>query len=347
MKVIHIESGLGNQMLSYCEYLAIKQANPHDNCYIENIIFDIPECNEVIRQWNGYEVDRIFHLKTPNIKDLFSEEEWATIISEVKTTRFWEKNWNYPVYITQILQDHGIDLINTMGDFEAEGQPSRTCNPSWFTQNAIMSHLRYYRKKLLGEKRLLNFDHTDQLFIKTDDSIFAGQKLLFYYKNSGIDRIENDIRTIFKFGDIPPTDTPNIEALNMIKNCQSVSIHVRRGDAMYANYQYFARGYYKKAVKFIKKQVEKPVFFVFCDPDSVQWAKDNERQLGLDFKKDKIFFVDWNKGESSWYDMQLMSNCHHNIIGNSSFAWWGAWLNPHIDKITISPEVIVNTTHHF
>ena len=347
MKVVHIESGLGNQMLSYCEYLAIKQANPHDNCYIENIIFDIPECNEVIRQWNGYEVDRIFHLKTPNIKDLFSEEEWATIISEVKTTRFWEKNWNYPVYITQILQDHGIDLINTMGDFEAEGQPSRTCNPSWFTQNAIMSHLRYYRKKLLGEKRLLNYDNSDKLFIKTDDSIFAGQKLLFYYKNSGIERIENDIRAIFKFGDIPSTDTSNHETLDMIKNSQSVSIHVRRGDAMYANYQYFARGYYKKAVRFIKKQVDKPVFFVFCDPDSVQWAKDNEKQLGLDFKKDKIYFVDWNKGESSWYDMQLMSNCHHNIIGNSSFAWWGAWLNPHTDKITISPEVIVNTTHHF
>ena len=52
MKIIHIESGLGNQMLSYCEYLAIKKMNPDDDCFIETIVYDIPECNDVICQWN-------------------------------------------------------------------------------------------------------------------------------------------------------------------------------------------------------------------------------------------------------------------------------------------------------
>lgn len=56
MKIVHIESGLGNQMLSFCEYLALKSVNPCDDVYIENIIFKIPECNDVICQWNGYEL---------------------------------------------------------------------------------------------------------------------------------------------------------------------------------------------------------------------------------------------------------------------------------------------------
>lgn len=347
MKVIHIESGLGNQMLSYCEYLAIKQANPNDDCYIENIIFDIPECNEVIRQWNGYEIDDIFNIHTPNIMELFSKEEWETIIEEVKESKFWEKNWNYPVYITNVLRQHGIDLINTKGDYELPKQSSKTCKSKWYTQNTLVSYLRYYRKKLLGEKKLLNYDNTDKLFVKTDKNIYAGQQLLFYYKNSGIDRIEKDIRTVFQFKEIPADEIKNRDALNKIRDCNSVSIHVRRGDAMYANYQYFARGYYKKAVHFIKHQVDNPVFFVFCDPDSVGWAKFNERKLGLDFKKDSVYFVDWNKGKKSWYDMQLMANCKHNVIGNSSFAWWGAWLNQFPEKITISPEMTVNTTHYF
>ena len=76
MKIIHIESGLGNQMLSYCEYLAIKKANPTDDCYIENIIFDIKECNEVIKQWNGYELDQIFNINAPNIRELFTSQQW-------------------------------------------------------------------------------------------------------------------------------------------------------------------------------------------------------------------------------------------------------------------------------
>ena len=66
MKVIHIESGLGNQMLSYCEYLALKKVNPDDDFYLETIIYDIPECNDVICQWNGYELERIFGIKEPS-----------------------------------------------------------------------------------------------------------------------------------------------------------------------------------------------------------------------------------------------------------------------------------------
>lgn len=58
MKIVHIESGLGNQMLSYCEFLALKKSNPKDDIFIETSIYDIPECNDTICQWNGYELNR-------------------------------------------------------------------------------------------------------------------------------------------------------------------------------------------------------------------------------------------------------------------------------------------------
>ncbi|MCS2582898.1 hypothetical protein NXY00_05425 [Bacteroides sp. BFG-551] len=88
MKVIHIESGFGNQMLSYCEYLAIKKVNPNDKIYIENIVFDIPECNEVINQWNGYELESVFGIKAANIRDMFTTEQWRGIMDEIRESRF-------------------------------------------------------------------------------------------------------------------------------------------------------------------------------------------------------------------------------------------------------------------
>ena len=83
LKIIHIESGLGNQMLSYCELLAIQKMNPTDKCYIETLVFDIPECNETICQWNGYELDRVFGIDTPNVKELFDTSTWQQIYDEV------------------------------------------------------------------------------------------------------------------------------------------------------------------------------------------------------------------------------------------------------------------------
>lgn len=113
------------------------------------------------------------------------------------------------------------------------------------------------------------------------------------------------------------------------------------------NYAYYVTGYFKRAVKYIKQHTSQPVFYIFCDPDSVQWAKDNADILGLDMKKDKVNFVDWNKSTDSYRDMQLMAACKHQVITNSSFGWWGAWLNTNPDKITCSPDAMINTTHTF
>jgi hypothetical protein len=120
--------------------------------------------------------------------------------------------------------------------------------------------------------------------------------------------------------------------LRDLKN--SVSIHVRRGD--YHNAQNLqglggAVGidYYRSAVTLLTNEIDRPCFFVFSD--DVGWA---ERNLGIE----GAVYVSWNKGSESWQDMYLMSQCAHNIIANSSFSWWGAYLNSNLNKIVVAPK---------
>ena len=125
----------------------------------------------------------------------------------------------------------------------------------------------------------------------------------------------------------------NRAALDKIKGCNSVSLHVRRGDYV-SNKQTSAKhgvmglDYYKRAVELINKRVRDPAFFVFSDDPA--WCKANLKLLA------GATYIDFNKAGSD--DLRLMMNCRHNIIANSSFSWWGAWLNQNDDKIVIGPK---------
>lgn len=352
MKVIHIESGLGNQMLSYCEYLAIKKVNPDDDIYIENIIYDIRDVNDYICQWNGYELDRIFNVAAPNIRKLFSEKQWENINNEVRKSEFWKRNWNYPVIFTDIFHKYGVDLENIRGDFESPKWPRMVMRDRDSLSRRIKDKLErflpyIYLQQYVRRRRAVNniTDYSKELFVKTDKNVFTGQRLTFKLKNSGIEQIEDEIRKAFTFPEIK--DERNRETLRKIQSQESVAIHVRRGDLLGLNYALYATGYFKKAVKFIKEKTISPVFFIFCDPDSIRWAKDNAGVLGLNMNKDEVHFVDWNTSLESYRDMQLMAACKHQVVTSSSFGWWGAWLNTNPDKITCSPDIMINTTHTF
>ena len=89
--------------------------------------------------------------------------------------------------------------------------------------------------------------------------------------------------------------------------------------------------YYEKAVDYISKNIGNDIK-VFAFSDDPDWVYKN---LNLPFQ---IKFIDNNSSENSYEDLRLMLNCDHNIIANSSFSWWGAWLNLNPNKIVISPE---------
>jgi Glycosyl transferase family 11 len=132
-----------------------------------------------------------------------------------------------------------------------------------------------------------------------------------------------------------PLSKQNAELAGRIRQTTAVSLHVRRGDYASDAKTNAAHGlcsleYYRAAVLHIAEHVERPEFFVFSD--DIAWAKAN---LKMDFPCN---YVDHNQGAESYNDMRLMSLCRHHIIANSSFSWWGAWLNPNPDKIVIAPK---------
>lgn len=144
--------------------------------------------------------------------------------------------------------------------------------------------------------------------------------------------VSGTIRADFTFRH--PLSNQNADLAGRIGQAMAVSLHVRRGDYLSDPKTNAAHGlcsleYYRAAVLHIAEHVERPEFFVFSD--DIAWAKAN---LEMDFP---CCYIDHNQGTESYNDMRLMSLCKHHIIANSSFSWWGAWLNPSLDKTVIAP----------
>lgn len=132
-----------------------------------------------------------------------------------------------------------------------------------------------------------------------------------------------------------PAEGRNLELLEQIESCNAVSLHIRRGDYVTDPVMRQVHGtcrldYYVRAVEHVASKISKPVFFVFSDDPA--WAR---KHLALSYP---VHIVDHNDTEHGNEDMRLMSLCRHHIVANSSFSWWGAWLNPRLDKIVVAPQ---------
>lgn len=148
-----------------------------------------------------------------------------------------------------------------------------------------------------------------------------------------IPELGNSLYNIFKFPDL--TDKQNLLILKQIRNSESVSLHIRRGDFQNVNKWRMALGdicdldYYRKAIEELNNHVPNPQFFVFSD--DMDWVKQN-------LKLESANYIDWNKGSDSFKDLELMAECKHNILSNSTFSLWGAWLNKNTSKVVIVPQ---------
>lgn len=144
--------------------------------------------------------------------------------------------------------------------------------------------------------------------------------------------IADVIRQEFQFRD--PPSPANARLMEDLSSCNSVAVHVRRGDYASSPSIRSVHGlcgvdYYDRCVRAMRARVDDPTFYVFSD--DLDWAADN-LQLG-----DQAVFVDHNRGDSSREDLRLMASSRHNIIANSGFSWWGAWLNPNPSKCVFAP----------
>ena len=121
-----------------------------------------------------------------------------------------------------------------------------------------------------------------------------------------------------------------------VLNSNSVSIHIRRGDYVknpkYRKRLYVCKlEYYKNAMKFLAERFENLTFYIASDDH--EWVKHNfvlSKQVRL------------IESENALSDFYIMSRCRHNIISNSSFSWWAAWLNPNESKQVLAPDIWFN-----
>jgi len=131
-----------------------------------------------------------------------------------------------------------------------------------------------------------------------------------------------------------PLDYSFSDLEKQIDITNSVSIHFRRGDYVTnekANKHHGVTSleYYTHAIEYINQQVKDAVFFVFSD--DIEWVK-------LNFSSQSpLVFVD-KSDQTNHSDFRLMLQCKHNIIANSTYSWWAAWLNKNADKIVIAPQ---------
>ncbi len=144
--------------------------------------------------------------------------------------------------------------------------------------------------------------------------------------------IQDTIREDFKFR--KPLEGKNADIASGIIKQNAVSMHIRRGDYVHHEETSKVHGacpteYYTAALRYIQGKVKDVHLYIFSD--DMAWVKDNM------FFDAPATYVEHNSGKISYADMQLMSLCRHNIIANSSFSWWGAWLNPNPGKLVVAP----------
>lgn len=190
-------------------------------------------------------------------------------------------------------------------------------------RRALPGTIHWFKESKMYHPEILDFD---QMYLS---GYFACEK---YYAD-----ILYDLREKIQF---PVSDNPENRIMaEEMKNCESVSVHIRRGDYLNAeNAALFGNictdAYYVSAMERIKQEVPDAHFYLFSD--DIPYVKKK-------FAGENATIVDINHGQDSFYDMWLMSNCRHNICANSTFSFWGARLNPNENKIMIRPTIQKNT----
>jgi hypothetical protein len=141
--------------------------------------------------------------------------------------------------------------------------------------------------------------------------------------------IEEDIRELYTFKG--RLTGKNLYWKEKIESTISVSMHIRRGDYVDWGVEILSDNFYRKAIDYIQKTVkDRCTIFVFSDEP--QYAREHYADIP------NLEIVEGNTGKDSYLDMWLMSLCKHNIIANSTFSFWGAFLNRNPDKIVVAPN---------
>lgn len=230
---------------------------------------------------------------------------------------------------------HGVELFNCLKInpiFSIKGCNKyikiRTLIKSSFINRAIGKLFRiYYEIRYKVKYQKIPYSFLEIEYCKNSvyfDGLWQNYKYL--------ESIEGCVRDAFKFN-LPENGTFKTYE-KQILNSESISLHIRRGDYLSKDFPDLNvvknLDYYYRAIEIIKQHLKNPKIFIFSDDKD--WVKRN-------LKLDNYEIVEGNTGQFSYLDMYLMSICKHNIICNSTFSWWGAYLNNNPQKIVIAPSL--------
>jgi hypothetical protein len=224
-----------------------------------------------------------------------------------------------------------------LGHFKIQGEPATENEIARFKRTgiaAILFRLKifpdffkpYNKRRLLREQ---SFDFDPHILLAPNDVYLEG----YWQSEKYFKDIEKIIHQDFTLSGEP--DNLNKQMAEKIKNCEAVSLHIRRGDYVSnpvttAYHGICSEEYYQEAISKLESYVKNPHFFVFSD--DMEWVKEN-LETGY-----PTTLMDFNGSEKDYSDLHLMSLCQHHIIANSSFSWWGAWLSKYSEKIVIAPK---------
>lgn len=218
------------------------------------------------------------------------------------------------------LRKYRLNYLNIIENIASKKEIKKIYN----NFNKLFDNLKPFKKKIIVEKNI-NFNKN---ILELKDNFYL-------YGHWACEKYILDIKPILSKEFTPKNIlNENLQKnLKSIEQTNSVSLHIRRGDYLTEKiskiFKITTLEYYKKAIDKILEKEKNPYFYIFSD--DIEWTNANLK-ISCPFH-----FVSQDNLED-YEELYLMSKCKHNIIANSSFSWWGAWLNNNPDKIVIAPQ---------
>jgi hypothetical protein len=224
-----------------------------------------------------------------------------------------------------IRRSYDLGLFNIDAPFATSEQVRRFTRPPFIRQK--MNRLLPYHKR--GYYKELFFHYDPDFFTAAASTLLEGYWQSEKYFSGITDILLDEFRVT------APLSAGTGDLISRIKSSNSVSVHIRRGDYVNNPVTLEVHGlcgadYYTKALSAMAGMTGDIELFVFSD--DMEWTRQN---ITAEFP---VTYVDHNDSSHAYEDLYLMSLCKHNIIANSSFSWWGAWLNANPDKTVVAPS---------
>ena len=245
--------------------------------------------------------------------------------------------------VTEYKLDNARPIMLSVFDID---YPKATAEEVIELTDASMALLSRLRRKVFGresgEYHEASTDYDCEVLVRENAYLCGCFQSEKYFKD-----IEQTVREAFRFRhvSIPEEIRQGIgEYQKQIKETESAALHIRRGDYLNAAEVYggiCTEAYYDGAIAYILKQRPNAHFFIFTN--DTQWAENWCREKSATVKADGFTVIKGTTEETGYIDLMLMSECKHQIIANSSFSWWGAWLNSFPGKCVIAPSKWLNT----